>query len=320
MTRRRPAPSAERIANSRVRTVARARSRLATLAQQISRTKPTTPRNSIEVNRRSRPMTASCIGSRVTPRPLFVFGNSRASRAATAARSASAASSVAPGLKRPIACSTWAPRASGGAPCIETIAQMLLRPISSDSFGTMPTTVYSEPSSRMSRPTTVRSALNRARQNASLKTTTLARRVSSEGRNVRPTIALTPSTSKIPAVTHWRGTVSARPSAPAMTMPPTPATNPPIRSNVRLRWSQSVRFSGETPSLGDGSVRSQIITRRSGSRNGSGRSSVASTSAKIALLAPMPSARVTVATSAKPGERRNCLSANFTSSRSSSSH
>ena len=42
MTRRRPAPSADRIASSRVRTVARASRRLATLAQQISSTKPTT--------------------------------------------------------------------------------------------------------------------------------------------------------------------------------------------------------------------------------------------------------------------------------------
>ena len=54
MTRRRPAPSAERIASSRVRTVARASSRLATLAQQISSTKPTTPRKSIDVRRSSR--------------------------------------------------------------------------------------------------------------------------------------------------------------------------------------------------------------------------------------------------------------------------
>ena len=51
MMRRRPAPSAERTASSRVRTVARASSRLATFAQQISSTKPTTPRNSIDVSR-----------------------------------------------------------------------------------------------------------------------------------------------------------------------------------------------------------------------------------------------------------------------------
>ncbi len=79
MTRRRPAPNADRIASSLVRTVARVRSRLATLAQQMSSTNPTTPRNSIDVRRSSRPITASCNGSSVTPRPLFVAGNSWAS-------------------------------------------------------------------------------------------------------------------------------------------------------------------------------------------------------------------------------------------------
>ena len=49
--RRRPAPSAERTASSRVRTVARASSRLATLAQQMRSTNPTTPRKSIDVER-----------------------------------------------------------------------------------------------------------------------------------------------------------------------------------------------------------------------------------------------------------------------------
>ena len=53
---------------------------------------------------------------------------------------------------------------------------------------------------------------------------------------------------------------------------------------------------------------------------GSGRSSVASTSAKIALLAPMPSASVSVATSVNAGAVRNCRNANLMSSRNSSSH
>ena len=71
-TRQRPAPSAERSDSSRIRTVARASSRFATLAQQISRTKPTTPRNRIDVVRKSLPINASCSGSSLTPRPLFV--------------------------------------------------------------------------------------------------------------------------------------------------------------------------------------------------------------------------------------------------------
>ena len=103
-TRHRLAPSADRIASSRSRTVARAISRLATFAQQISRTKPTTPRKSSDVCRSSAPITAFCSGSSAAPRPVFVFGNSRASPAVTPAMSAAACSRVMPGFSRPITC------------------------------------------------------------------------------------------------------------------------------------------------------------------------------------------------------------------------
>ena len=90
------------------------------------------------------------------------------------------------------------------------------------------------------------SALNRVRHNGSLSTTALARFASSSAENVRPAIGVTPSTSKIPDVTHCRETVSALPSAPAITIPPTPGTKPAIFSNVRLRAFQSSMLSGET--------------------------------------------------------------------------
>ena len=49
--------------------------------------------------------------------------------------------------------------------------------------------------------------------------------------------------------------------------------------------------------------RSHTMTRRScGAVNGNGRRNVASASAKIALLAPMPSANVSAATNVKPGD------------------
>ena len=121
--------------------------------------------------------------------------------------------------------------------------------------------------------------------------------------------ALTPSTSKMPAVTHWRDTVSAFPSAPAITMPPTLGVKPATPSKLRLRASQSRRF--ERRGVVARSPRSSPGSRPGGpgSPNGSGRSSVASTSAKIALLAPMPSASVTTATS---GERRRACAAGGT--------
>ena len=49
--------------------------------------------------------------------------------------------------------------------------------------------------------------------------------------------------------------------------------------------------------------RLQIITRRSGSAYGSGASSTARTTVKMAEVAPMPSARVTRAAVANPGVR-----------------
>ena len=125
----------------------------------------------------------------------------------------------------------------------------------------------------------------------------------------------------MPAVTHWRGTVSAVPSAPAITMPPTPGTNPAIRSNVRLRWFQSARFSGDTAvarrrvgALPDhhepigiaGREAAEAASRRPARRSRCWRRCRAPASAPPR--------------SAKAGERRNCRTANFTSSRSSSSH
>ena len=89
------------------------------------------------------------------------------------------------------------------------------------------------------------SRLKRDSQSASLITTTRRRCASSSARNVRPAIGLTPSTSKMPAVTHWRETVSALPSRPAITMPPTFGVKPAIFSNVRLRAFQSSMFGGD---------------------------------------------------------------------------
>ena len=88
--------------------------------------------------------------------------------------------------------------------------------------------------------------MNRVRQNGSLMTTTFGRLASSSAENVRPAIGVTPRTSKIPAVTHCRDTVSALPSAPAITIRPTLGVKPAIFSNVRLRVFQSSMLSGDT--------------------------------------------------------------------------
>ena len=72
-TRTRPAPSAARIVNSRVRPVARASSRLATLAHAISRTKPTAP-SSTSRNGRTFPTRSSLNESMAIPAPLLASG------------------------------------------------------------------------------------------------------------------------------------------------------------------------------------------------------------------------------------------------------
>ena len=90
-------------------------------------------------------------------------------------------------------------------------------------------------------------------------------------------------------------------------------------SNDRLCRFQSRMFSGETPVFGDVGVRSHSITSRSASPNGSGRISAASASEKMALLTPMPSARVSAATTVNPRAEINCRCARRTSLSSSSS-
>ena len=75
--RPRPAPSADRRASSRARPLVRASRRLATFAQHMSRTKPTTPSSRYDVRRTSGPMRPVRSGSIVTPRPVLVAGTPR---------------------------------------------------------------------------------------------------------------------------------------------------------------------------------------------------------------------------------------------------
>src|SRR5262245_27985277 len=79
-------------------------------------------------------------------------------------------------------------------------------------------------------------------------------------------------------------------------------------------------LSGDTAPRSDVLVFSHTMTSRSGWRKGSARRSVASTRAKSALFAPMPSASVRTATSVNAGEPLSWRTANFTSSLSCSSH
>ena len=107
------------------------------------------------------------------------------------------------------------------------------------------------------------------------------------------------------AVTHCRDTLSGRPSALLITIPPTLGAKPPIAAKLRLRPAQSSMFNGDASPRDVVGVRSQARTICAGSGNGSGRSSVASTNAKMALLAPMPRAIVRMAVAAMSGFLRS---------------
>ncbi len=99
--RPRPAPTAERMANSRLRLVARASSRLATLAQEISNTSPTAP-SIISSELRASPMIRSRNGPTVKCGSQSKFGNSRWNSGLTDSNSALACATVTPGWSRPV--------------------------------------------------------------------------------------------------------------------------------------------------------------------------------------------------------------------------
>src|SRR5580698_4151092 len=58
------------------------------------------------------------------------------------------------------------------------------------------------------------------------------------------------------------------------------------------------------------------VTRRAGSRKGSGRRSTPSTMEKIAVVAPIPKASMSTAVAVKPGDVLSCRNANLRSERS----
>ncbi len=78
-----------------------------------------------------------------------------------------------------------------------------------------------------------------------------------------------------------------------------------IPARVRLPSRQSRKFGYGTDPLAKFGLLSWKVTRRSGSGYGSGSSSTPSMIENSAVLAPMPSARVSSATAVKPGLRRS---------------
>ena len=154
-TRRRPAPSARRVATSRVRLVARASRRLVTFAHTIISTKPTPTASTIR-NCASPPKSNS-IGLRTsTPHPAFAAASTCSRRAATALNSLRACSVVAPGRRRPTTIAVRAERgaASGSLAGTTRSASSPENGERVKGFAITPTIVAGRPFTVMTRPAT----------------------------------------------------------------------------------------------------------------------------------------------------------------------
>ena len=148
------------------------------------------------------------------------------------------------------------------------------------------------------RPTIARSPPNCFRQNPYDRTTTRSRpRWLSPGSRSRPAAGTTLKTLNRSGVAMAD---AARTTSPSSRMTKCQSRYAPKYATVRLARDQSSRLRGETVEAPP-FVRftSAIETMRSASENGNGRSSTASTTANTAVVAPTPSATVTMATSVK---------------------
>lgn len=235
------------------------------------------------------------------PPPGWSVANSRAIRS----RSILAVASVVPGARRPIALSQRSPR----DPVASNLSGLhaAASPGKRKPAGITPTIRNGPWFTRTVRPMIAGSAPNRSRQSPSLRITTLSpRRRFSSGTNVRPSAARTPRTENRSVDTSANGVRSRPSSADRMRDVSTKAA---IDVNARLRSRKSSRFSGDVGKSSPSGFSSQMRTSRSGSSNDSGRSTTASSTLKIAVVAPMPSASVPTIMAVNPGRRRSMRSA-----------
>ena len=124
--------------------------------------------------------------------------------------------------------------------------------------------------------------------------------MASSVRKVRPSAGCTPSTSKNAGETAPAASLIGSPTPVRSAFAPLIAAIP---SKAPFILDQSRKSAGETTlsSTPSASRFSNTITSRSGSAYGSGRSRMALTAEKIAVLAPIPSASVRMAMTVTPG-------------------
>src|SRR6476659_8299523 len=187
-----------------------------------------------------------------------------------------------------------------------------------NAFGITPMIVRGVPSITIVLPSTSRREFSVLRQKSSLMTATFAAlSVPSSFVKLRPCDGGNPRTSKKLQVTSAAGTVCAGEPAFRLTTdapPVPPATSSKIsRPNSRNRATvRSLRFNvAERAPFS--SRASYTLTSRSASGKGNGRSSTPSTTEKIAVFAPIPSASVKTATRVNAGDLRSWRKASFRS-------
>ena len=313
------APRARRTAISCARAVPRASSRLATLTHATSSTSATAPSRTNNAGLTG-PNTTSDSASTCTPRPSFDrYVRSRS--AAIDAISLSAAAGVAPGASRPTTSAGCVSRGSSSGsgrsgrqtstrarspqsanPRPYAAADRICSTPKSVASGTTPTTVQGWSSSRSARPTTSGSRPNSRCQSDALITAIAGPPLrSSSVVKVRPTIGSTPSMGRRPLETS---SAARRTGSPAGGVRFTsPAISAPSRSSVVARVSKSWKSGTDAGSRVVPLCRSvsHTITSRPKSATGAGRSSTPSSTEKMAVLAPMPSASTITARRVKAG-------------------
>ncbi len=169
--------------------------------------------------------------------------------------------------------------------------------------GITPTIVTGAPLSVMVWPRTSAFPLNRVCHMPWLRTMTASLPgASSSARNDLPSDGLTPSNSN---VSHDTSPPVSRcgPSFPFHVAPV--ELNAAIRSKTAFCCRQSRKVAGATEKRPYCGTISWTRTSEPGFGYGNGRSSTPLTTVKIALLAPMPSDKVRIATMVKPGVRRS---------------
>ena len=146
----------------------------------------------------------------------------------------------------------------------------------------------------------------------------MTRGAASVARNVVPAMGNRPSRSNIPGATV--ATVTVAVSSPTRSCADVRNENIASARESDGTVLNASKFAGETGFRGSPCrvLSLQTMTSRSGSAYGSGRRRTAFTTLKMALFAPMPSARESDVRSANTGARANCRNARRRSAESES--